>query len=65
MMVKFIKKKFILSFILVVLTAILLSSNSIFGVKTVFADQKVYVGGYAAGFTINTRGAEIIGLTEV
>ena len=66
MMGKFIRRKFIFGFALLVLSAFICFSSVNKSHNFAFADhEKVYLGGYAAGFTINTRGAEIIGLTEV
>lgn len=50
----------------VCLTLLLISILFVSGVFTVSADENsVYLGGFAAGFTINTRGAEVIALSDV
>lgn len=38
---------------------------SIGNVKVSFAKEKIYLGGFPAGFTLQSRGAEIIGVTDV
>lgn len=38
---------------------------NIFNLKTVFADEQIYLGGMPAGFSIETKGACIVGLSDV
>ena len=36
-----------------------------FNINTAFADEKIYLGGMPAGFSLTTRGAEIVGICDV
>lgn len=40
-------------------------ANNTYTVTVAAAEQKVYVGGMSAGFTLKTEGAQVIGLSEV
>ncbi len=50
-----------------IFTAIILICLSLIAPSSVYANsnQSVYLGGFTAGFTLKTRGATIIGITEV
>lgn len=60
---KIIKKVPLKRIIVVFVALILISLNPT--VKVNAATENIYLGGYAAGFTITTKGAEVLGLSEV
>lgn len=53
------KRRFLTLFLL-----IFLCFNT-FAVKTVYANEEIYLGGMPAGFSIETRGAFVVGLSDV
>lgn len=48
----------------VILTLFFIFSSNLYS-KTAYADTNIYLGGMTAGFTLNTKGAEIVGITDV
>lgn len=60
---KFIKKVSLKRIIVVLVALVLLSVNPAVNVNA--SSENIYLGGYAAGFTITTKGAEVLGLSEV
>ena len=47
------------------LILLLCSIFTIFDTKTVFANEQIYLGGMPAGFSIETKGASVVGLSDV
>lgn len=49
--------------LILVLVSFMISLN--YNIKITYADEKIYLGGYPAGFSLYTRGAHVVGVCDV